>query len=225
MLTEMASQQGDSMAGPVHIGFIPTVGPYLLPYIIPALRDAFPKLELFLHEAQTHQLVQQLEEGKLDCIILASVKETEHLKEIPLYYEPMVLALSKEHQWADITDVSLESLRGETLLMLEDGHCLRDQAMGYCFAAGADEDKRFKATSLEALRHMVAAGSGMTVLPKLACPKERERDGVVYVDLNNPVPMREITLDYRPGSPLRQRYEKVADIIHKRMTELFPKVD
>ncbi|USH02653.1 DNA-binding transcriptional regulator OxyR [Grimontia kaedaensis] len=217
VLEEMASQQGEEMAGPLHIGFIPTVGPYLLPHIVPALKEAFPELELFLHEAQTHQLVQQLEEGKLDCIILASVKETEHFKEIPLYLEPMLLALPEGHKWSKAETVPMDDLRGETLLMLADGHCLRDQAMGFCFAAGAKEDSRFRATSLETLRNMVAADTGITLLPKLSVPESMQRDGVVYVKAVDPEPQRLITLDYRPGSPLRARYEKLAKVIADAM--------
>jgi LysR family hydrogen peroxide-inducible transcriptional activator len=221
VLTELASQQGDSMAGPLHIGFIPTVGPYLLPLIIPALRHLFPQLELFLHEAQTQQLVQKLEEGQLDCIILAAVKESEPFIELPLFDEPMVLAVPETHRWAERMTISLGDLNGETLLMLGDGHCLRDQAMGFCFAAGANEDGRFKATSLETLRNMVAAGSGITLLPKLATPKEeRCRDGVCYIPVEKPVPTRLITLAYRPGSPLRARYEKIAVAIQDATADI-----
>ncbi|WP_036824217.1 DNA-binding transcriptional regulator OxyR, partial [Photobacterium sanctipauli] len=167
VLTELASQQGESMSGPLHIGFIPTVGPYLLPHIIPQIKANFPELELFLHEAQTHQLVKQLEEGKLDCIILAAVEETEPFIELPLYHEPMVLAVPEDHPWSSLDCFDMVGLSGETVLMLGDGHCLRDQAMGFCFAAGATEDGSFKATSLETLRNMVAAGSGITLLPQL----------------------------------------------------------
>lgn len=221
VLTELASQQGDSMAGPLHIGFIPTVGPYLLPHIIPHLKAEFPQLELYLHEAQTHQLVQQLEEGKLDCIVLASVKETEHLVELPLYHEPMVLAVPQEHPWAAQESLAMAKLNGQTLLMLGDGHCLRDQAMGFCFAVGAQEDGSFKATSLETLRNMVAAGSGITLLPQLATPATRQRDGICYIRTLDPEPTRQIVLAYRPGSPLRGRYEKLAALIGEKMQPQF----
>ncbi len=93
VLKEMASQQGETMSGPLHIGLIPTVGPYLLPHIIPMLHQTFPKLEMYLHEAQTHQLLAQLDSGKLDCVILALVKESEAFIEVPLFDEPMLLAI------------------------------------------------------------------------------------------------------------------------------------
>ncbi|PVZ83582.1 DNA-binding transcriptional regulator OxyR [Serratia sp. S1B] len=217
VLKEMASQQGEAMSGPLHIGLIPTVGPYLLPHIIPLLHKTFPKLEMYLHEAQTHQLLAQLDSGKLDCAILASVKETEAFIEVPLFDEQMKLAIYADHPWAGRDRVAMADLAGEKLLMLEDGHCLRDQALGFCFQAGADEDAHFRATSLETLRNMVAAGSGITLLPALAVPRERERDGVCYLDCDQPKPQRTIALVYRPGSPLRGRYEQLAEAIREHM--------
>lgn len=127
VLKEMASQQGEAMSGPLHIGLIPTVGPYLLPQIIPTLHKTFPKLEMYLHEAQTQQLLAQLDSGKLDCAILALVKETEAFIEVPLFDEPMKLAVYSDHPWAQRDRVAMPDLAGEKLLMLEDGHCLRDQ--------------------------------------------------------------------------------------------------
>ncbi len=131
VLKEMASQQGETMSGPLHIGLIPTIGPYLLPQIIPMLHQTFPKLEMYLHEAQTHQLLAQLDSGKLDCAILALVKESEAFIEVPLFDEPMMLAIYEDHPWANRDRVPMSDLAGEKLLMLEDGHCLRDQAMGF----------------------------------------------------------------------------------------------
>ncbi|CDH07150.1 transcriptional regulator of oxidative stress,regulates intracellular hydrogen peroxide (LysR family) [Xenorhabdus bovienii str. oregonense] len=221
VLQEMASLQGESMSGPLHIGLIPTVGPYILPLIIPELHKLFPKLEMYLHEAQTQNLLAQLDSGKLDCAILALVKETEAFIEVPLFEEPMKLAIYEGHRWVNRTHIKMEELAGEKLLMLEDGHCLRDQAMGFCFQAGAKEDTHFRATSLETLRNMVSAGSGITLLPDLAVPKERKRDGVCYLECIEPEPKRTIILVYRPGSPLRGRYEQLAEAIRAKMGDYF----
>ncbi len=210
MFKDMASGQNGAMTGPLHIGFIPTVGPYLLPKILPQLKVEFPDLELFLHEAQTHQLVHQLEEGKLDCLVLASVTETAPFKEIEVYNEPLSVAVPCDHEWAVLEHVDMMELKGKTVLALGDGHCLRDQALGFCFAAGAKDDERFKATSLETLRNMVAAGAGITLLPQLSIPKEKQKDGVCYVPAVNPTPSRKIVVVYRPGSPLRSRFEALA---------------
>lgn len=220
VLKEMASQQGETMSGPLHIGLIPTVGPYLLPHIIPMLHKAFPRLDMYLHEAQTQQLLVQLDSGKLDCAIMGLVKESEAFIEVPLFNEPMKLAVYSDHPWRDRQNIPMADLAGEKLLMLEDGHCLRDQALGFCFQAGADEDAHFRATSLETLRNMVAAGSGITLMPGLAVPAERERDGVCYISCDSPVPQRTVALIYRPGSPLRSRYEQLAETISTQMSTL-----
>ncbi|KOO12348.1 transcriptional regulator, partial [Vibrio xuii] len=118
---DMANGQSGEMTGPMHIGFIPTVGPYILPRIVPALKEQFPDLELFLHEAQTHQLVSQLEEGKLDCLVLASVAETAPFKEIDVYDEPMRVAVPSDHEWATLDEVDMLALNGRTGLALGDG--------------------------------------------------------------------------------------------------------
>ncbi|PJC85242.1 DNA-binding transcriptional regulator OxyR [Vibrio sp. HA2012] len=213
IFTDMASLQGKEMSGPLHIGFIPTVGPYLLPKIMFHLKEQFPGLELFLHEAQTAQLIRQLEEGRLDCLILASVAESEPFIELDLYDEPLVVAVPSDHEWAVKECLEMDALKGQTVLSLGDGHCLRDQALGFCFAAGAKDDERFKATSLETLRNMVAAGNGITLMPQLAVPEQKVKDGVCYLPAEHPQPSRKIVLVYRPGSPLKSRFQALAKAI------------
>ena len=212
LLKEMASNQGKEMTGPLHVGVIPTIGPYLMPHIVPALQNAFPDLELFLYEAQTHQLLEQLETGRLDCAIVASVRETEPFIEVPLFKERMLLAVAENHPWAKEQTIPMSMLKDHEMLMLDDGHCLRNQALGYCFTAGAKENSPFQATSLETLRNMVAANAGMTLMPELAVLSEGERGGVKYL-LCQPEPSRDVILVYRPGSPLRARYERIAEAI------------
>ena len=211
LLKEMASNQGKEMTGPLHVGVIPTIGPYLMPHIVPALQNAFPDLELFLYEAQTHQLLEQLETGRLDCAIVASVRETEPFIEVSLFKERMLLAVAENHPWAKEQTIPMSMLKDREMLMLDDGHCLRNQALGYCFTAGAKENSHFQATSLETLRNMVAANAGMTLMPELAVLSEGER-GVKYLPCQ-PEPSRDVILVYRPGSPLRARYERIAEAI------------
>jgi len=212
LLKEMASNQGKEMTGPLHVGVIPTIGPYLMPHIVPALQNAFPDLELFLYESQTHQLLEQLETGRLDCAIVASVRETEPFIEVPLFKERMLLAVAENHPWAKEQTIPMSMLKDHEMLMLDDGHCLRNQALGYCFTAGAKENSHFQATSLETLRNMVAANAGMTLMPELAVLSEGERGGVKYLPCQ-PEPSRDVILVYRPGSPLRARYERIAEAI------------
>lgn len=217
---EMANKQSGEMSGPLYVGLIPTVAPYFLPHVIPMLSQTFPELEMYLQEGQTHHILTLLEQGKLDCAILAAVREAENFITIPLFDEPMRLAVSSSHQWAGRDSIKLDELKGEKLLMLEDGHCLREHAMGYCFQSGIQEDTRYIATSLETLRSMIASGSGMTLFPELATPKEHDRDGVSYIRCTDPEPVRSIVLVYRPGSPLKARYEQLAKSIKQYVPQI-----
>lgn len=212
-LKEIAKSHNEPMQGTLHIGLIPTVAPYLLPIIIPAIKKHFPDLELFLHENQTDILMKQLEEGELDCLMLALLPGMETLQQYTLYEEPLELALSKAHHWSNRNEIAIDKLAGEHLLMLEDGHCLRDQAMGFCFAAGAIEDNSFKATSLETLRHMISADNGLTLLPQLSIPISRDQAGVKYIPFEKPVPSRTIGLLCRKNSVRKICFEGLSRLI------------
>lgn len=212
-LKEIAKSHKAPMQGRLHIGLIPTVAPYLLPLIIPVIKKQFPELELYLHENQTSILLKQLQEGELDCLLLALLPDMESFQPAPLYDEPLELALAETHQWANKNSIELDELSGQRLLMLEDGHCLRDQAMGFCFAAGAVEDNSFKATSLETLRHMVGADSGLTLFPQLAIPESRSQSGIKYIPFNDPVPFRTIGLLSRKNSVRKICFEQLAKLI------------
>ena len=184
------------------------------------LKETFPDLEVFLYEAQTHQLLEQLETGRLDCAIVARVPETEPLSKYPFLMKKMLLAVSEEHPWASESKIAMNTLKGQEMLMLDDGHCLRNQALDYCFTAGAKEDSHFQATSLETLRNMVAANAGITFMPELAVLNEGTRKGVKYIPCHSPEPARTIELVYRPGSPLRNRYERVANAISEQVKSI-----
>ncbi|MEI6896899.1 MAG: DNA-binding transcriptional regulator OxyR [Psychromonas sp.] len=212
-LKEIAKSHNEPMQGTLHIGLIPTVAPYLLPLIIPTMKKHFPDLELFLHENQTDVLIKQLEEGELDCLMLALLPSMGALQKYTLYDEPLELALSETHPWATKKEIAIKQLSGEHLLMLEDGHCLRDQAMGFCFAAGAIEDNSFKATSLETLRHMISAENGLTLLPQLAIPLSRSQAGIKYIPFKTPVPKRTIGLVCRTNSVRKVCFEALSKLI------------
>lgn len=218
VLREMASNQGKEMAGPLHVGIIPTLGPYLSPLIVPILNQSFPALELYIYELQTPQLIDQLQSGQLDCGILALGKESEPFIEAEIFQEKMKLAVSNRHAWAERASVEMKELQGEEMLMLDDGHCLRGQTLGYCLAVGAKENIHFKASSLETLRNMVAANAGITFVPELAS-YAYQSEQIRYLPLSSPEPYRTIGLIYRPGSPLRMRYERLAKEIGQIMRE------
>ncbi|MFT7684650.1 MAG: LysR family hydrogen peroxide-inducible transcriptional activator [Moritella dasanensis] len=217
-IKEIAKSYASPTAGAIHIGLIPTVAPYLLPLIVPSMKKQFPDLDMFLHENQTHELLKQLDEGELDCLLLAYLPGMEKYGHIELYKEPLELIIPSSHRFKGRERVDLSELRGEHVLMLEDGHCLRDQAMDYCFTAGAEEDQSFKATSLETLRHMIAAEAGVTLLPHLAIPRTRFTEGVEYIKFVEPEPTRKIVLLYRKGSVRRPCFNDIAQLINKKVT-------
>ncbi|WP_373776986.1 DNA-binding transcriptional regulator OxyR [Glaesserella sp.] len=215
ILREMASNQGKDMSGPIHVGVIPTLGPYIAPLILPKLKALFPTLDVYIYELQTSVLVEQLEAGQLDCGILAFTKESEPFIEVPICNEKMLLAVPVEHEWAKQGNLSLSQLRDKEMLMLDDGHCLRMQTMDYCLSVGAKENIHFKASSIETLRNMVAANVGIAFIPELAASSQS--DNITYLHFNEPEPYRAVGLIYRPGSPLRLRYERLAKEIKQIM--------
>src|SRR5437016_4493911 len=164
----LARSQRDPLAGPLRLALLPTIGPYLLPRVAPAIRRALPRLELRLYEYQTAPMLERLRGGELDVGILALPVELDGLESHELYREAFVVALPERHPLAAHETLRVADLKGETLLLLEDGHCLRDQALEVCSRAGVREPQDFRATSLETLRQMVATGAGVTLLPELA---------------------------------------------------------
>lgn len=196
---EAARDLADPLAGDLHLGLIPTVAPYLLPHIMGKLTQALPEVNFFLHEDQTKVILQQLDEGKLDAVILSWLSTMKGVERYTLFEEPLVLATPQQHPLAQKSLASLQDLDGQWVLTLEDGHCLRDETLDYCFTAGAREDTRFQATSLETLRYMVASGLGITLMPALAMnPADGER-GLHYTHFKSPAPTREICLLVRPN--------------------------
>jgi LysR family hydrogen peroxide-inducible transcriptional activator len=167
-IVELAKTDRDPLAGPLKLALIPTVGPYLLPHVAGRLRKELPRLKLMLYEYQTEPLLAKLRSGDVDVGIVALPVEADGLDAAELYEEPFTLAVPASHPLADEERVKVEDLRGETLLLLEDGHCLRDQALEVCSRVRVNEAQDYRATSLETLRQMVAAGHGLTLLPELA---------------------------------------------------------
>jgi LysR family hydrogen peroxide-inducible transcriptional activator len=167
-IVELARTDRDPLAGALKLALIPTVGPYLLPHIAGRLRKELPRLKLMLYEYQTEQLLGRLRAGEIDVGILALPVELDGLDSAELYEEPFTLAVPASHPLAEHDRIRIEDLRGETLLLLEDGHCLRDQALEVCSRVRVNEAQDYRATSLETLRQMVAAGHGITLLPELA---------------------------------------------------------
>ncbi|ROS05308.1 LysR family hydrogen peroxide-inducible transcriptional activator [Sinobacterium caligoides] len=198
----------DPLSGDMHVGLIPTLAPYLLPHIMSGVTERLPNVDFFLHEDQTKVLLKELDAGRLDMLILPWLSTMEGFERYDLFSEPLVLAMPPGHSLGAKEVVELSDLDGQPVLTLEDGHCLRDQAMDYCFSAGAEEDSRFRATSLETLRFMVANGLGITLLPQLAVSESSNM--LLYRPFSEPQPSRNIALVIRPNYP---RMECVREIV------------
>jgi LysR family hydrogen peroxide-inducible transcriptional activator len=218
-IREIAQCFHDPLAGEMQVGLIPTVAPYLLPVIMPLIKKDFPKLKLWLHEYQTKILLAKLRNAELDMLILALPVETDEFEEQDLFNEPFWLAMPRSEPMAKMKQVKLSDLNHREMLLLEEGHCLRGQALDVCFMAGASEHQGFHATSLETLRHMVGEGMGMTLLPELAVPKNRRKmDSVQYRPFNTPPPVRRIGMLYRKGSYRIEAYREIAGVIRTFLT-------
>jgi LysR family hydrogen peroxide-inducible transcriptional activator len=186
----------------------------LLPRISQALRKSLPRLELRLYEYQTAQMLEKLLAGELDVGILALPVDLEGLEARVLYSEPFVVAMPDRHKLAKRDSVRGEDLKGETVLLLEDGHCLRDQALEVCSGIGAQEKQDFRATSLETLRQMVATGAGLTLLPELASRGAYgNAKGVTIRPFAKPVPVRQVGGIWRRTSARQPAIDAVCKLI------------
>lgn len=207
-LREIARQGHDPLSGPLRLGVIHTVGPYLLPKLMPVLIDQAPQMPLLLQENYTARLLELLRQGEIDCAIMALPLPDSGLSVRPLYDEPFVVAVPRSHPWANRTSVDAEEIKNETMLLLGTGHCFRDQVLEVCpelarFAPASDGIQRtFEGSSLETIRHMVAAGIGITVLPAGSVPAEPiATDLLRYVPFVAPAPERRVVLAWRKSFP------------------------
>jgi LysR family hydrogen peroxide-inducible transcriptional activator len=197
----VAQTRRDPLAGQLRLALLPTIGPYLLPQIALKLRKALPRLELMLYEYRTETMLERLHNGDVDVGILALPVHDDMLVSRGLYAEPFVLAVPDSHRLAARAQVRISDLDEETLLLLEDGHCLRDQALAVCARSGVREKQDFRATSIETLRQMVAAGVGVTLLPTLASRGAYGSvRGMTTLPFAKPVPGRRIGAVWRKSS-------------------------
>jgi len=213
-VVQLAHSHRDPLAGKLRVALLPTIGPYLLPRVAPALRRALPRLELRLYEYQTALLLEKLQAGALDVGILALPVEAPGCEARELYDEPFTVALPERHALAARKTLRVADLRGETLLLLEDGHCLRDQALEICSRAGTKDPQDFRATSLETLRHMVATGAGVTLLPQLASRGAwGNARGVAVRPFANPAPSRHVGALWRKSTARQPAIDAVCRVI------------
>jgi LysR family hydrogen peroxide-inducible transcriptional activator len=204
-IIELAHGHRDPLAGRIRLALLPTIGPYLLPGVAGKLRKQLPRLELMLYEYQTDLMLEKLHSGEIDVGILALPVPMDGLDSHVLYKEPFMVAMPANHRLSAKPSIKVEDLSQETLLLLEDGHCLRDQALEVCSSTDVHEKQDFRATSLETLRQMVAAGVGITLLPELAGRGAYgNARGVVIKPFAKPVPTRTIGAVWRKSSARRE---------------------
>ncbi len=209
-LREAARRTLDPETGSVRLGLFPTLGPYLLPHVVARLHARFPSLELLLVEEKSDELLARLRDGRLDAALLALPVDDTKLHVEPLFEEPFVFAAPRGHALTVRTSLRIDDLRDESLLLLEEGHCLRDQALEVCGTAGAGERAGFRATSLETLRQMVAAGVGCTLLPQLAVTAPvPASDAVQVMPFSGRAPSRQIGMLWRRSSAMGELLRNV----------------
>jgi LysR family hydrogen peroxide-inducible transcriptional activator len=214
----LARNNTDPLAGKLKLALIPTIGPYLLPRIMQKLRKALPHLSLMLYEHQTEPLLKRLRDGEIDLGIMALPVAHEGMETRDLYEEAFTVALPNNHPLAAKTTIRIQDLKNQTLLLLEDGHCLRDQALEVCSRIEIREAEDFRATSLETLRQMVVAGLGITLLPETAVesPFGSQR-GLTIRQFSKPPPTRLVGAVWRKSSTRTSAIDAVCDVLEEVM--------
>jgi len=212
-IKETAKRRKDPLSGPLRLGVIYTIGPYLLPELVRQAIERVPQMPLMLQENFTAKLLELLRTGELDCAIMAEPFPDTGLAIAPLYDEPFMVAVPATHALARRKSISADELKREKMLLLGTGHCFRDHVLEVCpeyaqFSPAAPDGMRktFEGSSLETIKYMVAAGMGVTVVPQLSVPEEKQPH-VTYVPFDKPVPMRRVVLAWRRSFT---RYEAIA---------------
>ncbi|HEY2678960.1 MAG TPA: LysR substrate-binding domain-containing protein [Steroidobacteraceae bacterium] len=216
----LARSNTDPFAGKLKMALIPTIGPYLLPRVMQKIRKALPHLGLMLYEYQTEPLLKRLRDGEIDFGIIALPALQEGVESRALYEEAFTVALPNHHALAAKSTIKVADLKGQTLLLLEDGHCLRDQALEVCSRVDVREAEDFRATSLETLRQMVVAGLGLTLLPELAVesPFGSQR-GLTIRQFSKPAPKRTVGAVWRKSSTRSDAIAAICDVVDDVMVK------
>jgi LysR family transcriptional regulator, hydrogen peroxide-inducible genes activator len=223
-LVSAAGALQDPLAGPLRLGVIPTIAPYLLPGLLPALRRHFPRLQPLWHEDRTRSVAALVSSGELAGALVALEAPLPRLVRRPIGDDPFLLCASPQHPLArGKGPLPLSALAGQDVLLLDEGHCLREQALAVCSTQGAHEPG-LRATSLPTLVQMVAAGAGVTLLPLLAAPVERRRAPVVLRRFRAPEPKRTLGLVWREGSALGPALERLAGAIEAAHAARLPEI-
>lgn len=209
VIKQLANEGKHQLNEPLHLGVIYTIGPYLLPHLIPVLRELAPDMPIIIREDYTANLRAALRSGEIDVAILSLPFEEPGLKTQLLYKEPFILALPSDHHWAKRKTIQHDELKDETLLLLSDGNCFREQVLKACPECMSTNSrnnngmvKTLEGSSLETIRQMAASGTGITVLPCSSASKEMDVNGLlIFRPFSDPVPSREVVLVWRNSFP------------------------
>jgi LysR family hydrogen peroxide-inducible transcriptional activator len=222
-ILDLVQSRREPLSGPLRLGVIPTLSPYLLPWLVSPLRKAYPKLQLIFREMKTSELLDELAHHRLDAGILALPIHAPGIVHSAVFDEPFWLLAPSAHPIAAKKKVSESDLAGMRVLLLDEGHCMRDQALAICSEsdASADSDQGdFRATSIETLRHMVASGMGCTLLPALAITDaERNGRGVAAIPFSPPPPVRHMALAWRRTHPRASDFAMLSKFIREHLPD------
>ena len=215
-IKELAQLYNDPFGGEFKIGAFPTIAPYLLPILAPLIHKNLPKLKLFFIEEKTDSLINKLIEGKIDVAFLSLPISNDKLESLELFQEPFLLAVSKEHPLSSLKKIDQKKLLDYKLLLLDEGHCLRNQALEICSLSGT-EQQDFRATSIETLQQMVATNNGITLIPKLAAINNKN---IKYIPLASPFAYRTIGLVWRKTYARKNFVYDISELIKQRIKDL-----
>lgn len=209
-LAEAAQAARDPFSGALQLGIIPTIGPFLVPKIMPMLHDKFPNLKIFLREEQSAPILARLDSGQADAAIIALPYPTEGLETFEIARDRFFVVCPPEHHLAGRKKIAARDMDDEDLLLLEDGHCLRDHALAACALEGARRNSGFQGTSLHTLVQMSANGLGVTLVPEMALDAGILRGlNLVAIPMEEDAPPREIALAWRPSSSRKQMFRQL----------------
>lgn len=212
-LADYARQSGAVLSGALHLGIIPTAAPYLLPPLLPLLREEYPDLDLHIRETQTEQLLQQLREGSLDLLLLALPLDYPDIETIKLFEDRFLLAMPRNRRISSRIRATTDLMKEDRLLLLEEGHCLRDQALAFCELRRVENIDTFGASSLSTLVQMVSNGMGLTLLPEISIDHEARHGGIRLMRFAEPEPKRTLGLAWRSTSPRKRDFMEFGKLI------------
>jgi LysR family hydrogen peroxide-inducible transcriptional activator len=212
-LGEFARLRAAPLSSDLRLGVIPTIAPYLLPPLLPLLRDRYPALELHIRETQTQALIDELVSGGLDLLLLALPAEHGEVESRPLFEDRFVLALPPDRKIKGAVRASLDLVKDDRLLLLEEGHCLREQALAFCELRQAGNVDTFGISSLSTIVQMVANGLGLTLLPEISVDVDAGPSGIKLMRFVEPEPSRIVGLAWRTTNPRKRDFEAFAELV------------